>query len=499
MKMLEGKVAAVTGAASGLGRAMALAFAGEGMHAALADVDEPGLKSTLNEVQSRGVRAFAMRVDVSRYQEVESFCSKAIAQFGATHVVCNNAGVSPLGAVWENTLADWQWILGVNLWGVIHGVRAFVPRLLAQGEGHVVNTASVAGLISPPGMGAYNVTKHAVVALSESLYHDLRLRGSPVGVSVLCPAYVPTGIADSERNRPRELLNPAKSPSKEETMLKKAVASGKLSADDVARAVVAAVKEERFYVLTHPRIKGAIRARMEDILDERAPRNPLALQASPGNSSFRPSAMVWMAIAASSRPSSRVAMLSPVVPIFGPTASAMRSNHQSTPHTSAMHTMSAATCTRPSFCALMIVVLIAPGPASSGTASGTTPERSPDSSSLASAWVWRISPTLAFSIASAIRRSTRPPPTWKAGTLAPITRSKPSPKSAEPASTANTVSVTMCARRRRPAGLAAEVTLRKIGTARNGSRTAVSVTRNRRYSWKSLTSSRERSLPCDLR
>ena len=277
MKMLEGRVAAVTGAASGLGRAMALAFAGEGMHAALADVDEPGLKSTLDEVQSRGVRAFAMRVDVSRYQEVESFCSKAIAQFGATHVVCNNAGVSPLGAVWENTLADWQWILGVNLWGVIHGVRAFVPRLLAQGEGHVVNTASVAGLISPPGMGAYNVTKHAVVALSESLYHDLRLRGSPVGVSVLCPAYVPTGIADSERNRPRELLNPAKNPSKEEALLKKAVASGKLSADDVARAVVAAVKEERFYVLTHPRIKGAIRARMEDILEERAPRNPLAL------------------------------------------------------------------------------------------------------------------------------------------------------------------------------------------------------------------------------
>jgi NAD(P)-dependent dehydrogenase (short-subunit alcohol dehydrogenase family) len=256
---------------------MALAFAGEGMHAALADVDEPGLKSTLDEVQSRGVRAFAMRVDVSRYQEVESFCSKAIAQFGATHVVCNNAGVSPLGAVWENTLADWQWILGVNLWGVIHGVRAFVPRLLAQGEGHVVNTASVAGLISPPGMGAYNVTKHAVVALSESLYHDLRLRGSPVGVSLLCPAYVPTGIADSERNRPRELLNPGKKPSKEEALLKKAVASGKLSADDVARAVVAAVKEERFYVLTHPRIKGAIRARMEDILDERAPRNPLAL------------------------------------------------------------------------------------------------------------------------------------------------------------------------------------------------------------------------------
>src|SRR5256885_12156623 len=274
MKMLEGMVAAVTGAASGLGRAMALAFAGEGMHAALADVDESGLKSTLNEVQSRGVRAFAMRVDVSRYQEVESFCSKAIGRFGATLAVCNNAGGGPLGAVWDNTLADWQWILGVNLWGVIHGVRAFVPRLLAQGEGHVVNTASVAGLISPPGMGAYNVTKHAVVALSESLYHDLRLRGSPVGVSVLCPAYVPTGIADSERNRPKELLNPAKSPSKEEAMLKKAVASGKLSADEVARAAVAAVEGEGLYVVTPPRLKGANRAGLGDIPDARAPRQP---------------------------------------------------------------------------------------------------------------------------------------------------------------------------------------------------------------------------------
>ena len=277
MKMLEGRVAAVTGAASGIGRAMALAFAGEGMPVALADVDEPGLKSTLSEVQSRGVRAFAMRVDVSKAAQVDGFARRSAQALGAIHVVCNNAGVSPLGAVWENTLADWQWILGVNLWGVIHGVRAFVPRLLAQGEGHVVNTASVAGLISPPGMGAYCVTKHAVVALSESLHQDLRSRGSPVGVSVLCPAYVPTGIADSERNRPSELLNPGRPPSKEQALLRKAVASGKLSAGDIARAVVAAVKEERFYVLTHPRIKGAIRARMQDLLEERAPRDPLAL------------------------------------------------------------------------------------------------------------------------------------------------------------------------------------------------------------------------------
>jgi NAD(P)-dependent dehydrogenase (short-subunit alcohol dehydrogenase family) len=276
---LAGKTAAVTGAASGLGRAMALAFAAEGMDVALADVDEKGLKDTEASVRRHGVRACTMRVDVSSAGEVEAFAQRTVAELGAVHVVCNNAGVSPLGAAWENTVADWQWILGVNLWGVIHGVRAFAPRLMAQNEGHIVNTASVAGLISPPGSGAYNVTKHAVVALSESLYHDLRERKSAVGVSVLCPAYVPTRIVDSERNRPREL--PASQKSGEtlarEAMLRKAVSSGKVSADQVAQAVVAAVKEERFYILTHPRIKGAFRARMEDILEERPPRNPLAL------------------------------------------------------------------------------------------------------------------------------------------------------------------------------------------------------------------------------
>ena len=279
MNELAGKTAAVTGAASGLGRAMALAFATEGMHVALADVDEAGLAATRERVAAQGVKTSAMRVDVSSAGEVEAFAQRTVAELGAVHVVCNNAGVSPLGAAWENTVADWQWILGVNLWGVIHGVRAFAPRLMAQNEGHIVNTASVAGLISPPGSGAYNVTKHAVVALSESLYHDLRERKSAVGVSVLCPAYVPTGIVDSERSRPLDL--PAAQKSKEtlarEAMLRKAVSSGKVSADQVAQAVVAAVKEERFYILTHPRIKGAIRARMEDILEERPPRNPLAL------------------------------------------------------------------------------------------------------------------------------------------------------------------------------------------------------------------------------
>lgn len=271
MEDLKGKVAAVTGAASGLGRAMALAFAGEGMDLALADVAD--LSEVKRAVEAKGVKASAMKVDVSSAADVQRFCDS----LPRVHVVCNNAGIAIAGAAWENSVDDWNWILGVNLWGVIHGLRSFVPRLMAQDEGHVVNTASVAGLISPPASGAYNVTKHAVVTLSESLYHDLRERDSRVGVSVLCPAYVPTGIADSERNRPAgstpgefSELTRAK-----QANLRKAVSSGKLSAEDVARAVVAAVKENRFYVLTHARIKPAIRARMEDILEERAPRNPL--------------------------------------------------------------------------------------------------------------------------------------------------------------------------------------------------------------------------------
>ncbi|MGH8723351.1 MAG: SDR family NAD(P)-dependent oxidoreductase [Burkholderiales bacterium] len=277
MKELKGKVAAVTGAASGLGRSMALAFAAEGMDVALADVDESGLKEVEQAVRARGVKAVTQRVDVSRAQDVNAFRDRTLSALGGVHVVCNNAGASTLGAAWELSVADWQWILGVNLWGVIHGVRAFTPHLLAQDEGHIVNTASVSGLISPPGGAAYNVTKHAVVTLSESLHHELRERNSRVAVSVLCPAYVPTRISESERNRPHPPSQKSAETLAREAMLKKAVASGKVSADQVAQAVVAAVKEERFYILTHPRIKGAIQARMEDILQERAPRNPMAL------------------------------------------------------------------------------------------------------------------------------------------------------------------------------------------------------------------------------
>jgi len=271
MKELKGKVAAVTGAASGLGRAMALAFADEGMDLGLADVSD--LSEVRRAVEAKGVKASTMKVDVSKAEDVQKFCDS----LKAVHVVCNNAGVAVSGAAWENSIDDWRWILGVNLWGVIHGVRSFAPRLLAQDEGHIVNTASVAGLISPPASAAYNVTKHAVVTLSESLYHDLRERSSRVGVSVLCPAYVPTGIADSERNRPAGSVpgQLSEKTKEKQAMLRKAVTSGRLSAEDVARAVVAAVKAERFYILTHAKIKGAIRARMEDVLEERAPRNPL--------------------------------------------------------------------------------------------------------------------------------------------------------------------------------------------------------------------------------
>lgn len=273
MDRLEGKVAAVTGAASGLGKAMALAFADEGMHVALADIEDAS--SVAAAASAKGVRCFSMRVDVSQAADVQRFAERTASELKGTHLVCNNAGVALTGAVWENTELDWEWILGVNLRGVVNGVRAFAPRLIAQNQGHIVNTASVAGLLSPPGMGAYSVTKHAVVALSEALHHDLRERGAAVGVSVLCPAYVPTGIAQSDRNRPKELGISTRTT--KDAMLRKAVASGRRSADDVARAVVAAVKAQRFYILTHPAIKGAIRARMEDVLEERVPRDPLRL------------------------------------------------------------------------------------------------------------------------------------------------------------------------------------------------------------------------------
>jgi NAD(P)-dependent dehydrogenase (short-subunit alcohol dehydrogenase family) len=280
MKDFQGKVAVITGGASGLGRAMAERFAREGMRIVLADVEPNALAKAEAEMKAAGAKVIGVRTDVSRAAEVAALAQKTLAAFGAVHIVANNAGVAPLGNAWENSVADWEWTLGVNLWGVIHGVRVFTPIMLAQGsEAHVVNTASVSGLISPPGSAMYNVTKHAVVALTETLYHDLALKQARIGCSVLCPAYVPTGIVDSERNRPALLQNPAQVKTAEqrarEAMLRKAVTSGKLSSADVAEKVFQAVREERFYILTHPKIKPSIQWRMEDILQERNPTNPM--------------------------------------------------------------------------------------------------------------------------------------------------------------------------------------------------------------------------------
>jgi len=279
MKAFRDRVAVITGGASGLGRALADRFAREGVKLVLADLDERTLATATAELQAQGVSAIGHRTDVSKADEVERLATAALEAFGAVHIVCNNAGVAPLGPVWENTEADWRWALGVNLWGVIHGVRVFTPILLRQGdEGHIVNTASVAGLISPPGMGIYNVTKHAVVALSETLHHDLANKTDQVRCSVVCPAFFPSGIADSERGRPAELASGRAKTEAEaalEANLRKAVHSGRLTAADIAEAVFAAVRDERFYVLTHPKINRAIELRMHDILATRNPTSPL--------------------------------------------------------------------------------------------------------------------------------------------------------------------------------------------------------------------------------
>jgi NAD(P)-dependent dehydrogenase (short-subunit alcohol dehydrogenase family) len=278
MHEFKDKVAVITGGASGLGLAMARRFAREGMKLALGDIEEEPLRRVEQEFRRAGVPVLAIRTDVSRGHDVERLAEKTLATFGAVHIVCNNAGVGPGGVVWENTTADWEWVLGVNVWGVIHGVRVFVPIMLRQNTPcHVVNTASVAGLLSVPGMGIYCVSKHAVVTLSECLYHDLAARGAKVGVSLLCPAYVPTGIADSERNRPAMLHNPARARSPEdlerERQMRHAVESGRISPDEVAEMVFDGIVNDRFYILTHPRIKAAIEERVQDIIQDRNPTN----------------------------------------------------------------------------------------------------------------------------------------------------------------------------------------------------------------------------------
>lgn len=276
MTSIEGKVAVVTGAASGIGFAMAKRFAAEGTKVVLADIEADALESAATDLRSTGAEVFAVRTDVSKLADVHALAAKAVEHFGKVHIVCNNAGVATAGLLAESTIRDWEWVVGVNLWGVIYGVNTFLPILLKQGEEcHIVNTASVAGLITGPGMGIYCTTKHAVVALSEALRHEMQLMGTRVGVSVLCPAWVNTKIVDSGRNRPAHLENerPELSPIAE--MLRehtRQVVNSGVSPDTIAEHVADAIRQDAFYILTHPELTPAVELRMNAILNGSAPQ-----------------------------------------------------------------------------------------------------------------------------------------------------------------------------------------------------------------------------------
>lgn len=279
MKHFAGKVAVITGAGSGFGREFARIAARERMKLMLADIQRDALEEAVGEARALGAQAAGLRVDVASAPDVQRLADLTMEQFGAAHLLFNNAGVAGCGGfVWEASFKDWQWVLGVNLLGVVHGIRSFVPPMLKQDcECHVVNTASAAGLVCAPLMGVYNVSKHGVVALSETMFHDLRAAGAKVGVSVLCPAFVPTNIVHSERNRPSELTEDTPLSASQiaaRQRAEKAVSSGRLSAAEVARMTFEAVRENRFYVITHPKILGSVELRLQDIGAQRNPSDP---------------------------------------------------------------------------------------------------------------------------------------------------------------------------------------------------------------------------------
>jgi NADP-dependent 3-hydroxy acid dehydrogenase YdfG len=283
VKEFSGKVAVITGAGSGFGREFARIAASLSMKLALADIQSDALETVAAELRDTGTQVLALRTDVSKQTDMEALAAKTFETYGAAHLLFNNAGVGVGGFVWENSVADWEWVLGVNVWSVIHGIRLFVPKMLAQGdECHVVNTASVAGLLSPQTMGVYNVSKHSVVTLSETLYQDLRVAGANIGVTLLCPAFVATGIANAERNRPAELSPGPLTPSQKiaQTATAKAVSSGKLTAADVAAKTFDCIRENRFYCITHPNILGSVELRLQDILAQRNPTDPFSLKPS---------------------------------------------------------------------------------------------------------------------------------------------------------------------------------------------------------------------------
>ena len=286
----KGKTAVLTGAGSGFGLECARTGARLGMNLVLVDVQQDALDKAAAELQASGVQVMAHKVDVGSAAAMEVLASQVQARFGAPHFVFNNAGVAAGGLLWENTVADWNWVLGVNLWGVVHGVRLFTPMMLEAAkadpayQGHIVNTASMAGLLTPPNMGIYNVSKHAVVSLTETLYQDLHLVSDQVSASVLCPYFVATGISHSERNRPTTLAadKPTASQLIGQAQTDKAVGSGKVSAADVAQKVFDAVASDQFYIYSHPHALGNVQSRMEAIVQGINPPDPFAARPDVG-------------------------------------------------------------------------------------------------------------------------------------------------------------------------------------------------------------------------
>ena len=280
----KGKTAVLTGAGSGFGLECARLGAGLGMNLVLIDVQQDALDAATAELSQAGAQVLPFKLDVAHAGQMESMAAAVQARFGAPHLVFNNAGVGSGGLIWENSVKDWDWVLGVNVMGVVHGVRLFTPMMLAAAaadatwQGHIVNTASMAGLLNPPNMGVYNVSKHAVVSLSETLYQDLSLVTDQIGASVLCPYFVPTGISQSHRNRPAELASakPTRSQLVGQAMTSKAVESGRVSAADVARLVFESVAANRFYIYSHPKAIGAVQTRLEDVLQARNPTDAFA-------------------------------------------------------------------------------------------------------------------------------------------------------------------------------------------------------------------------------
>ena len=278
----EGKTAVLTGAGSGFGLECARIGARLGMNLVLVDVQQDALDAATAEMQATGAQVLPFKLDVSNASQMEAMGAAVLARFGAPHLVFNNAGVGSGGLIWENSVKDWEWVLGVNVMGVAHGVRIFTPMMLeaakqdATWQGHIVNTASMAGLLNAPNMGVYNVSKHAVVSLSETLYQDLSLVTDQISASVLCPFFVATGISQSHRNRPAELRGskPTQSQLIGQAMSEKAVSSGKVSAADVAQLVFDAVVSNQFYIYSHPKAIKSVQTRLEDIVQTRNPTDP---------------------------------------------------------------------------------------------------------------------------------------------------------------------------------------------------------------------------------